>query len=273
MDEKMTKEKAYEILQLDPSESLDKVKAKYENYMRRAKFDDAFDDVLITKAYDTIMGIDWGNFKPDPAYSEKGLNKKKVENFFYHNTRRLIYGTVVFVLIVATLLMFILGKVRYDYKISILGQLTISDQEMMAVYYEELIDEKEVLIDYYIVGNSKDGSISESFLYKLTGDLQGGESDLFIIVPEFAKFLSYEGALTDLSPYLAEFGISPDDENILYWYKEGGDEIAVAYRFGNKSIFNKGMSGLVPEYFAIPHRAEYSEQTETIILDLINQNK
>jgi hypothetical protein len=105
------------------------------------------------------------------------------------------------------------------------------------------------------------------------GDLQGGESDLFIVVPEYAKFLSYDGALTDLTPYLAELGISPDDENILYWYDEDGDQIAAGYRFGNKSIFNDGMNGLVPEYFAIPYRAEFTENTKTVILDLISQNK
>lgn len=269
----MTKEKAYEILELDPSTSTDKLKQKYENFMRRAKFDDSLDEALITKAYDTIMGIHWGNFEPDPAYTEKGLNKKKIENFFYHNKRALVYGIAVTVLLVGILLMIFVGKVRYDYKLSVLGQVTISDQELMADYYEALLEEKNVLVDYYIVGNSTDGDLDENFTFKLIGDLQGGESDLFIIVPEYAKFLSYDGALMDLTPYLSDFGILPDDENILYWYGEDGSQIAAAYRFGNKSILNEGMNGLVPEYFAIPHRAAYSENTMKIISDLLNQNK
>jgi len=273
MIENMSKEKAFEILQLDPSTPTDKIKQKYENFMRRAKFDDSIDEELITKAYDAIMGINWGNFEPDPAYSEKGLNKKKVENFFYHNKRAMIYGIAVAVLIIGTLVMIFAGKVRYNYQISVLGQVTISDQEMMAEYYEGLLDEKNVLIDYYIVGNTTDGDLDENFMYKLMGDLSSGDSDLFIVVPEYAKFLSYDGALTDLTPYLADFGISPDDENIVYWYNEDGEEIAAAYRFGNKSIFNDGMNGLVPEYFAIPHRAEYTENTIAVINDLLNQNK
>jgi len=272
MTENMTREKAFEILQLDSSTPTEKIKLKYENFMRRAKFDDSLDEVLITKAFDTIMGIDWGNFEADPAYSEKGLNKKKIENFFYHNKRSMIYGIAVFVLIATTILMFVTGKVRYDYKISVLGQVTISDQELIAEYYEDLLGKKNVLIDYYIVGNSTDASMDEGFMYKLLGDLQGGESDLFIIVPEYAKFLSYDGALTDLAPYLSDLRILKDDTNLLYWYEEDGGEMAAAYRFGNTSIFNQGMTGLVPEYFAIPHNAEYSEETKIVIMDLIKQN-
>lgn len=273
MIDDMTREKAFEILQLDPSVPTEKIKQKYENFMRRAKFDESLDEELITKAYDTIMGINWGNFEADPAYSEKGINKKKIDNFFYHNKRGLMYGLVVFILIAATILMIITGKVRYDYKISVLGQVTLSDQQKIAEYYEELLGKKNVLIDYYIVADSADASLSEGTMYKLMGDLQGGESDLFIVVPEYAKFLSYDGALTDLAPYLADLGILSDDIDLLYWYEESGGEMAAAYRFGNSSIFNQGMNGLVPEYLAIPHHAEYSEETKIVILDLIKQNK
>ena len=45
--------------------------------MRRAKFDDTVDEELVTNAFDTLMGIHWGNFEPDPVYLEKGINKKK----------------------------------------------------------------------------------------------------------------------------------------------------------------------------------------------------
>ncbi len=115
MGENMTREKAFEIFQLDPSTPTAKIKLKYENFMRRAKFDDSLDEVLITKAFDTIMGIDWGNFEADPAYSEKGLNKKKIENFFYHNKRSLIYGIAAFVLIAATILMIVTGKAGINF--------------------------------------------------------------------------------------------------------------------------------------------------------------
>lgn len=273
MSDMMTKEKAFEILQLDPSTSTDKIKQKYENFMRRAKFDETLDEELITKAYDTLMGIHWGNFETDPAYTDKGLNKKKIENFFYHNKRNLIYGLATAVTVVVIIVMIISGQQRYDYKISVIGQVSLADQELMGQYYEKLLDKKNVLIDYYIVGGSGDVAMDENFMFKLTGDLQGGESDLFIIGAEYAKFLSYDGALMDMTPYLSDFGIISDDENLLYWYDEDGKEIAVAYRFGNKSIFNEGMSGLVPEYFAIPYHAEYSDETMMVVQDLIQQNR
>ena len=273
MDENMTRERAFEILQLDPSASTDKIKLKYENFMRRAKFDKDFDEELVTKAFDTIMGIHWGNFEPDPVYSEKGINKKKIENFFYHYKRHLAFGIPLLIMIIAVIVMLIVGGLNYDYKISLLGHLSLNDQELMAEYYQELLDVDEVLIDYYIVGDNEDGALTGDFINKLFGDLAGGESDLFISVPNTIKYLSYDGALLDLTPYLAELGISPDDENILYWYKDTGGEIAAAYRFGSNSIFTEGITGDVPEYFCIPHRAEFTEETKTIILDLIEGNK
>lgn len=272
MSDNMTREKAFEVLQLDPSTPTDKIKQKYENFMRRAKFDETLDEELITKAFDTIMGIHWGNFEVDAAYTDKGINKKKIENFFYQYKRGLIYSIALFVLIAGTLLMIFVGKVRYEYKISVLGQVVISDQLKMAEYYENLLGKKHVLIDYYIVGGSG-SELDEGFMTKLMGDLQGGESDLFIIGAEYAKFLSYDGALMDLTPFFSDFGIIPGDENLLYWYEENGGEIAAAYRFGNKSIFNSGMNGLVPEYFAIPHHAEYSDETKIVVQDLILQNR
>ena len=273
MTENMTKEKAYEILQLDPDTSKTKIKQKYENFMRRAKFDDSLDEVLITKAFDTLMGIQWGNFEPDPAYSEKGLNKKKIENFFYQYKRGLAYGSAAFIMIAVIIILIITGSTRYDYKISVLGAVTIKDQELMEEYYEELLGKKNVLVDYYIVSGGADASMDENFLFKLMGDLQGGESDLFIIGSEYAKFLSYDGGLSDIEAYLSEWGISPNDERVLYWYEEDGTEMAAALKFGNISIFNKGMNGLVPSYIAIPHHAEYSEETKTVIIDLLSQNR
>ncbi|MBN2557145.1 MAG: hypothetical protein JXB33_00170 [Clostridia bacterium] len=274
MDEKMTREQAFEILQIDPSTPTDKVKIKYENFMRRAKFDDTLDDRLITKAYDTIMGIDWGNFEPDEAYAKKGINKKKIENFFYLYKRNLAYGAVVLVMVTVILLLIFTGRVKYDYQITLIGSLNISDQEVMADYYEELLGVENVMIDYILIQtDSADGALTGESMNKLFGDLNGGDSDLFIVNPEFAKFLSYDGALLDMTPYLADMGIAADDPDLLRWYKEGNGEIAAAYKFGNQSIFNSGTTGRVPEYFCMPYQAEFSDKTAAVVKDLIEQNK
>lgn len=274
MSDELTREEAYKILHLEPETSTDNIKKKYENYMRRARFDDTFDEVLITKAYDTIMGIHWGNFEPDEAYTQKGINKKKIDNFFYHYKRHLLYGVPISLVIITVIILIITGTVRYDYTITLLGNLKITDQQVMSEYYVDLLDEEVILIDYILLaGDSSDAGLNEQNLFKLFGDLSGGDSDLFIINPEFAKFLSYEGALLDLSPYLEQVGISLEDENILWWYKENLGEIAAAYKFGNKSVFNKGTTGYVPEYFCIPYQAEFNENTAIVMMDLIAQNK
>lgn len=273
MDDNMTREQAFEILELDPSVSSDKIKKKYENFMRRAKFDDSVDEQLITKAFDTLMGIHWGNFEPDPAYSEKGLNKKKIENFFYHYKRSLAYGLAVAVVVIGVLALIIFGKVKYDYTILMIGSLNIRDQEVMSEYYEELLDVKNVLIDYVLVqSDSPDGAFAEEGMNKLFGYFNSGDADLLIVTENIAKFLAYEGALEDLTPSLSQIGVQPDDEDVIYWYEEGDGEIAAAYKFGSNSIFADGINGKAPEYVALPELAELTEKTKTIILDLMDQN-
>lgn len=274
MAEKLTREEAFEILELEPDAPLDKVKKKYENYMRRAKFDTSFDEERITSAYDTIMGIDWGNFEPDEAYSQKGINKKKIENFFYHNTRSMLYILGVVVVVVSVFLLVVLGKTRYDYTITLIGGLNIKDQEVMNEYYEELLGVDDVVVDYvFVQAGSADAGLSEDSMLKLMGSLLGNDSDLFIVEADFAKFLSYEGALKDLAPHLDTIGIPKDDPDLLYWYDGASGEIAAAYRFGEKSIFTEGVTGRVPTYVCVPHRMEVSEMTITVIKDLIQQNK
>lgn len=274
MDEKLTKEQAFEILQLDPSVPTDKIKKKYENFMRRAKFDDTVDEELITKAFDTLMGINWGNFEPDAAYSEKGLNKKKIENFFYHYSRHLAYGIVVVVVVIGVLAMIIFGKTHYDYTIVLIGSLNIRNQEVMTTYYEELLEVDEVLVDYVLIqSDSPDGALSEESINKLFGYFMGDEADLLILTENIAKFLSYEGALNNLEQYLLELGFSSDDEDIVYWYEEGEDEIAAAIYFGSNSIFTEGINGKAPEYFSLPELTELNENTKIVIADLLAQNK
>jgi len=273
MEEKMTRERAFEILELDPSESTEKVKKKYENFMRRAKFDDQIDEDLITKAHDTIMGINWGNFEPDEAYTQKGLNKKKIENFFYHYKRSLAYGIAVAVVVLGVLAMIIFGKVRYDYTILMIGSLNIRDQEVMASYYEELLDVDHVLVDYALVqADSADGALTQESMNKLFGYFNSGDADLLIVTENAAKFLSYEGALNDMTPFLSDMGVASDDDRVLYWYEEGGGEIAAAVMFGGNSIFTEGINGKAPEYVALPELGELDENTKTIILDLFEQN-
>ncbi len=269
----MTKEQAFEILQLDSTATSEQIKKKYENFMRRAKFDDSFDEDQVTKAYDTLMGIHWGNFQPDPVYTEKGINKKKIENFFYHYKRSLVYGIAVAAVVITVLAMIIFGKVRYDYTIVMIGSLNIRDQEIMSTYYEELLDLDKVLVDYVLMqADSADGSLSEESMNKLFGYFQAGEADVVILTEDMAKFLSYEGALNNLEQYLPELGLNTDDERILYWYKEGDSDIAASIHFGTNSIFSEGINGQAPEFVSLPESSKLTDSTKTLILDLLEQN-
>ena len=106
----------------------------------------------------------------------------------------------------------------------------------------------------------------------LFGDINDAASDIFIIKSGFAAYLAGDGSYTDLSPYFKELNIEADDENVLWWQRENGQNIAIAYKFGEKDIFNDSISGDIPEYFCIPENAELSDMTKTVIKDLINGN-
>ena len=114
----MTKEQAFEILGLESTASKNRIKLKYANCTRRAKFDTSYDIESATKAFDTIMGYTWSNFEPDAAYTQKGINKKKVESFFYLHGRSL--AMLLFSVTLVTLFFALwLGDIaHYDYTLT-----------------------------------------------------------------------------------------------------------------------------------------------------------
>ena len=269
----MTKEQAFKILGLEPTASKNRIKLKYANCTRRAKFDTSYDIEAATKAFDTIMGYTFGNFEPDEAYNQKGINKKKIESFFYLYRRSL--AMLLFSVIAVGLFFALwLGDIaHYDYILTVIGRVEITDRDFLSDYYTEMLGIDEVLTDRFAVGPFSDGSITEVGIFKLYQDMASGDSDIYIVSDDFAKFLSSEGAVKDLSVYFDQFGISPDDKNILWWYGEKGEDIAAAYRFGNSNTLNMGYGGEIPEYFCIPFRVEVDDMTAMVVADLNMKDK
>ncbi len=269
----MTKEQAYEILGLDSSATDTQIKRKYANCARRAKFDSSFDMYSATEAFDLIMGYSWGNFSPDPRYTQKGFNIKKAESFFYLHTRALIYSIAVFLVLISIVIVFFATKVNSDYSLTVIGSSIIKNQEVIHDYYEELLDVDEVLCSNYTIGDFSDNEVSLAGYWWLYQDLAGGDSNIFILPVDVAKMLSSEGAVKDLTPFLEILGISEASPNIVWWEDEDGNNIAAAYYFNESDILNQSYAGKIPDCFSIPFRMDVDELTMLVMKDFVNNGK
>ena len=266
----MKKEQAYKILGLDSSASNAQIKRKYANCARRAKFDSSYDFEAATEAFDTLLGYSWGKLNDDSWQAEKGKNKKKVESFFYLHTRALIYSIFVFIVLFGSILLFIMTKVNYDFKITVIGSSIVDNLDEMETYYERLIGVDKVLCTSYPIGNYSDQEISEAGYLHLFQDIAGGESDIFILHMDIIKMLSSEGALQDLSPYISELGLTEGNPNIFWWFGEGDNNIAAAYYFEESDILDIGFKGEIPGFFSVPIGRDINDNTITVMMDLIN---
>lgn len=85
----MTREKAYEILELEMDSSNDIISKKYENLMRLAKTNDSYDKNLLFEAYELLIG------NPYQTASSKKTRYKKLDNFLYYYGKRIIIGIIV----------------------------------------------------------------------------------------------------------------------------------------------------------------------------------
>ncbi len=269
MSEKLTKEVAYKILKLDPSTPRRRVKLRYENLMRDAKFNSSVDTVKITNAFDMIMDVKWTAYDPS-VYSVKGLNKKKISNFIYYYKWHVLSISAIFLILLTTTLLVIFGNPNPDYSITILGGSVLERPNAASEHYTELLDVDHVLLSVFTVGEFSDGAVGAAGMQSLTFDMASGDSDIYLLSSEFAKFLSYEGAAKDLTPLLEKAGIPLTDENIIWWYNEDGDDIAAAYRFGTSKILTDCFSGYQPDCFLIPFRSDFTELTDVMIDDLLS---
>lgn len=94
----MTRERAYEILELEMDSSNDLIIKKYENLLRLAKTNQAYDEKLLFEAYAYLIGNPW------QTASSKKNRYKKLDNFLYYNGKKIIIGVIV----LAALIFFII---------------------------------------------------------------------------------------------------------------------------------------------------------------------
>ena len=264
----MTKEQAFKIIELDRTVSKDKIKARYENLMRDAKFNKSVDTELITEAYDIIMDVEWTGYDPS-VYSVKGINKKKIINFIYYYKWHVLSISLIALILLTTTLLVIFGNPTPDYSITILGGTVLERPNAASDHYTELLDVDHVQLSIFTVGEFADGQVGLTGMNSLRFDLASGDSDIYLLSDDFAKFLSYEGAAKDLTPLLEKAGVPLTDENIIWWYNEDGEDIAAAYRYGSSDIISQCFSGFIPDCFLIPFRADFTELTDVMINDLI----
>jgi len=267
----MTKEQAYEILELNKTATKEQINKKYENFMRLAKFDSSVDDVLITKAYDTLLGYSWNETDKESPYYQKGINKKKIENFFYHYTRHLIYG--IFALIVFSVLMISIfsRQPKPDIGVLVIGNTIVADQEGLEEQFETDYNFDFVQVINVPMTHSVDGALTSSYMYKLATTLQGGEVEIIFSGMDELEFLTEEDACEDLSKHFDQLGITKDDDRIVWLKGFDGVVIAAGLEIVNYDKLDKYCQGAKLRYISI---ADYTRNTENAYImfkEIINE--
>jgi len=255
----MTKEQAYDIFKLKETATKEQINKKYENFMRRAKFDKSVDDVLITKAYDTLLGYNWGEIDTESQYYQKGLNKKKIENFFYHYTRHLIYGAFALIVFSALLISIFSRQPQPDIGILVMGSTIVTDQIALEEQFEADYNFDFVQVINVPMSHSADGELTSSYMYKLATTLQGGEVEIIFSGIDELKFLTEEDACEDLSKHFEQLGITKDDDRIVWLRGFDGVLIAAGLELKDYDKLDKYCQGDKLRYISI---ADYTRNTE-----------
>ncbi|MFO7635830.1 MAG: hypothetical protein R6W96_00800 [Clostridia bacterium] len=270
MSEMMTREKAYEILGLPQDAPEQDIKIKYENFMRRHRYDETIDVDLLTQAHDTLMGYDMHSKDKDPAYAQKGLNKKKVDNFFYHHKRNLLYGAVILIILVALSFSLFSGRRKVDFGVAFIGNLTMSDITRVEEYLQTVYEINNIGVTYASYALDQ-GEASAANIIRLMGVITDPMYNVLYMNKEAAEFLATEEGLVDLTPYFTEIGIVRQDERILWVTTDTGKVIAGAILVGRDLELQDLIIGFVPDYIGISKSDTDKTTSITLIRGLLER--
>lgn len=267
----MTKERALEILELEKDSSKEEIKKKYENFMRLTKFDKSYDEKLITEAFDFLMGYGWGDIKDEADYYKKGLNKKKIENFFYHYSRHLLYGFIAVAVFGALAISIFSRQPKPDAGVLLVGNTFVSDQ----IAIEDMIESKTgigfVRVIPAPISLTGDGEVNSANMYVLATTLQGGDGDIIFSDRKALEFLASEDALLDLSSQFDKLGIDKNDERIIWLKNDIYDTtIAAGIYLGDFTDFNEYVSAPLT-YISIPDYTRNTENAYLIFKDYVSK--
>lgn len=272
MTENMTKEMALEILGLQSDATREEIERKYENFMRQSKYDDAIDVDVITRAHDFLLGYEWGEFKKDPAYTEKGINRKKISNFFYHYKLKLLGGAALFLLLGIVLVTWIGGRERHDLGVAFVGDLMINDTQGMRNHLSETYGFDKLGVTYasYVLDQ---GEVSVAIMMRLMGIITDPTYHVLFMNREAAEFLSGEVAIEDLTGHLAVLGIGPEDDRLLTIVNDQFETVIAAIYIGEDVRMREHVDGSVPTYVGMTRKNNDPEKALQLILAVLEQSQ
>ncbi|MBN2852128.1 MAG: hypothetical protein JXQ23_05265 [Clostridia bacterium] len=259
----MTEERAYEILELDKDASKEEIKKKYENFMRLTKFDKSYDEKLITEAFDFLMGYSWGEVKGEADYYAKGINKKKIENFFYHYSRHLLYGIIALVIFGAIAISVLSRQPKPDVGVLMTGDTFVTDSVAIETAIEQDFGFEFVRVIPVMISLTADGEVNSANMTLLATTLQGGEGDVIFTDLKTLTFLAKEDTLEDLSLHFDELGIDKDDSRIMWMKNDIYNTVyAAGINLGDFNEFDDYLTNPLT-FIAIP---DYTRNTENAFI-------
>jgi len=263
----MIKEQAYKVLQLSEDATKEDIKKKYENFMRLVKTDKSYDEKLYTEAFDLLMGYEFGEIKNEQDIYKKGLNKKKIENFFYHYKRHVIYGTLAIICFTLIFVSVLRKQPKPDVGVLFAGNAYVTDQLAIEDFFQQKFELEYVRVLSITMTLSIDGGVNEANMFKFAGIIQGAEADIIFTDIQTLNFLASDGALEDLSVHFNELGITKNDGRIIWLEDFDKGLIAAAIAITDFNGYENNIEGAQLKYISMP---DYTKNTEKAI-EVINK--
>lgn len=218
------KEKAYEIMQLNPDASNDEISKRYGILARKFRTierdENGYTIEDITRAYNLLMGITYTDDKEElrqkrlrenPPLIARILKKDpvKLENFFHYYKIHIIVS-----LIVAVFLFFMIrscvNQVRYDFSLVIFGEAYAEDEQKIETFIKEHMPSSLTPGIQVLPSFGADPQYQYATQMKFVAMVAAKEIDVIITNESFFKDHSRQGTYMPLDDITDILGYSDD---------------------------------------------------------------
>jgi len=218
------KEKAYEIMELNPGATNDEVSKRYGILTRKFRTIDRDENGYtiedITQAYNLLMGITYKDDKEElrqkklrenPPFIARILKKDpvKLENFFHY------YKVHIIVAIIAAVLIFSIvrscvNQVHYDFSLVIFGEAYTEDEQKIETFIKEHMPSSLTPSVQVLPSFESDPQYQYATQMKFVAMVAAKEIDVIITNKSFFESHSLQGTYMPLDDIKDNLGYSDD---------------------------------------------------------------
>jgi len=263
----LDKKDALLILQINEEATKKQIEKRYEIILRQARFDKTIDTTIICEAYDCLTK----NYN----YEDKSIMKQKIENFWYYNSKLILFitGMLIFsVLGMVFISLYIKAHPKPDLTLFFVGDKLITSEEIKLIkeYCKDTLGFEAVDVQTYILVKEWAIKPGEITIEKLSRIVKSTSVGFVVANGNSILELLKEGVLADLTLHWNNLGIKKDDERIYKLYSHNGNEVPYTIKPYGTDIF--GVDNLLEKfpYVAIFRKSIFDNKTCDAIKKILN---